>query len=289
MRSPKSPDYPPRVSAGPNSPASTNFVPKSSMTYGLPPSMVLAGNAWNMNTKIVESSFISQHRAEPKVDNNLHKMSIPAGRTHLAVQPIERIKTEKIKHEPVEIKTEQVKEEPAEVKCETEDLKVKVEPSSTSTSTSHSKSSHSSSSRDKHKDRSDKHHCRQCYKRSKIKKSNVGVQCHRDRRNSTSSLPKRPISPFTSSIQKSNADNLKLNLQVKSYKLLENQYSKDENSIYLRGLKYKDFIHIETYPNGGASVVHMYQDEIDVLSPEQLEELAQEYFKVRNFLIIIYF
>lgn len=280
LRSPKSPDYPPRVSAGPSSPPSSNFVTKSSMTYGLPESMVSIGNTWKTSSK----HFISQHRAEPKLDINHHKMSTPVGRTHIAVQPIQRIKAEKIKQEPTEIKTEKVKEEPAEIESEPVNLKLKVESSSSSSvPASHSKSSHSSSSsRDKNKDRSNRHHCSQCYRRSKIKKSNVGIQCPNDGIYSNS-IPKRPVSPFTSSIQKSNADNLKLNLQVKSYTILENQFTKNENSIYLQGLKYKDFIHIETYPNGGATVVHMYQDEIDVLSTEQLEELAQEYFKVSIF------
>jgi hypothetical protein len=46
-------------------------------------------------------------------------------------------------------------------------------------------------------------------------------------------------------------------------------------------LKYGRFIRIETYANGGATVVHMYQDEIDGLNKEEMEELVQEYFKVR--------
>lgn len=76
---------------------------------------------------------------------------------------------------------------------------------------------------------------------------------------------------------------MKLNLQVKNYKILDKQAdSKSDTSAYLQGFKYKDFIHVETYPNGGASVVHMYQDEINVLPSEQLEELAQEYFKASN-------
>jgi len=49
----------------------------------------------------------------------------------------------------------------------------------------------------------------------------------------------------------------------------------------LEQLKYGRFIRIETYANGGATVVHMYQDEIDCLNKEEMEELVQEYFKVR--------
>lgn len=49
----------------------------------------------------------------------------------------------------------------------------------------------------------------------------------------------------------------------------------------LEQLKFGRFIRIETYANGGATVVHMYQDEIDCLNKEEMEELVQEYFKVR--------
>ena len=39
---------------------------------------------------------------------------------------------------------------------------------------------------------------------------------------------------------------------------------------------------VETYPNGNASLVHMYQDEIDRLNlcDKELRELAEEFFKV---------
>ena len=45
-----------------------------------------------------------------------------------------------------------------------------------------------------------------------------------------------------------------------------------------RHMKYGHLIHIETDPNGGASVVHSYQDELASLSPSQLEEFKKEYF-----------
>lgn len=50
----------------------------------------------------------------------------------------------------------------------------------------------------------------------------------------------------------------------------------------LEQLKYGRFIRIETYANGGATVVHMYQDEIDCLNKEEMDELVQEYFKVSD-------
>ena len=44
--------------------------------------------------------------------------------------------------------------------------------------------------------------------------------------------------------------------------------------------KYGHLMHVETYPNGGATVCHMYEDEIKHLSPEQREEIAREFLDV---------
>ncbi|CAH1393069.1 unnamed protein product [Nezara viridula] len=48
----------------------------------------------------------------------------------------------------------------------------------------------------------------------------------------------------------------------------------------LENLKYNNFMKVEVYPNGGASVVHMFQDEIDSLPKSEIPELAKEFFKV---------
>lgn len=50
-------------------------------------------------------------------------------------------------------------------------------------------------------------------------------------------------------------------------------------SIY-GGLKYGRFFHIEVHSNGGASIVHMYQDEINSLSESEMDELTEEFFRV---------
>lgn len=274
LASPKSPDYPPRtLAAGPNSPAST-LLTKSSMTYGLP-----VMSAWK--------AFAVQPKAEPKHESSSsfrQCSSIPSSQAAVVVaaaaEPMDRLlaPVDKIKEEPTEINREQPADEP---KCKVE----------SSTLSPHKSSTHSTSSslRDKQRKEqrsSDRHHCTRCYKRSKIKRTSVGVQCQRDRRTSTASLCKSPAGggcTAVAGIQKSNADNLKLNLQVKNSKMLDKQ---SDTPVYLQGLKYKDYIHVETYPNGGASVVHMYQDEIDALTSEQLEELAQEYFKVSHFIFL---
>ena len=38
------------------------------------------------------------------------------------------------------------------------------------------------------------------------------------------------------------------------------------------------FIHIEQHPNGGASAVHMFQDEIEHLSEEEMRQLCEKFF-----------
>lgn len=127
------------------------------------------------------------------------------------------------------------------------------------------------------KEHSDRRHCSRCYKRSKIKRASIGVQCKRDR----TSHPLQQHKQMTGTFQKSNSENLRLNLGTKNCKTLNaNEIAIKHEQ--LEHLKYKKFIHIETYPNGGATAVHMYQDEISILSKEQVEELAQEYFKVKK-------
>ena len=44
--------------------------------------------------------------------------------------------------------------------------------------------------------------------------------------------------------------------------------------------KFSHLIHIEESPNGGASVVHSYMDELDKLSPADMQEFIRDYFSV---------
>ncbi|XP_066597682.1 uncharacterized protein [Prorops nasuta] len=224
------------------------------------------------------------------------KSSIEKSFSFDATKPIDNVLKKEIKEEPMEISTESVIVAPEEkvapdVKNESVGLnEIKpIESTSTtvikSTSSTISNSANvdaslckvtdasvhneksQSSSKEKH---SERRHCSRCYRRSKIKRASIGVQCRRDRH----SISSRSSS---CSLTKSLNDNLRINLQTKNSKVLQKIPSKNE---FLEDLKYKKFIHIETYPNGGATVVHMYQDEIDTLSTVQVEELAQEYFKV---------
>jgi len=125
--------------------------------------------------------------------------------------------------------------------------------------------SHSSSSSDR------KHHCSRCYKRSKIKRASIGVQCRRDKTIDKYVKHGCPDSSLRGGV-------LKIDYQTKHFSLPRPlPYTQP----CLEQLKYGRFIRIETYANGGATVVHMYQDEIDCLNKEEMEELVQEYFKVR--------
>ncbi|XP_032294554.1 lysine-specific demethylase RSBN1L isoform X2 [Drosophila virilis] len=127
--------------------------------------------------------------------------------------------------------------------------------SSSNSSSSHHKTSStssSSSSSSRHSSSFSSRDCSKCYKRSKIRRSSVGVQCiqHAPAAGAwqTNSLPK-PMA------------------NRKAPAGLEN-------------LKYGHYFQVEQYPNGGASVVHLYQHEIDALPPHEMEELVDEFFSV---------
>ncbi|XP_049807020.1 uncharacterized protein LOC126249409 [Schistocerca nitens] len=142
-------------------------------------------------------------------------------------------------------------------------------------STLKDRSDHSSSRENIIKDRrssssSDvKIRCSECHSRSKIKRVNVGVQCRRDKLSDKS----EKSDPGSSEVP----SGPKTNFQTKHYSLPRPPSC---SQCGVDNLKYGKFIRIETYANGGATVVHMYQDEIDCLSKSEMEELAKEYFKV---------
>jgi lysine-specific demethylase 9 len=130
--------------------------------------------------------------------------------------------------------------------------------SHSSSSNSHHKSSKSSSG--KSRSSSSRRECSKCYRRSKIKKVNTGVQT----RVETESPVKQPTR--------------KLEFEA-SHRVGVNRapVTIDTNLSYL---KYGRFYHIEVHPNGGASIVHMYQDELDTLSEAERNELVDEFFEL---------
>ena len=125
---------------------------------------------------------------------------------------------------------------------------VKVEEKSSRDKSSRDKSRHSSS-------RSSRE-CKKCYERRKVKRSNVGVQCR---------IEKQVVNKGS-----------------------HHQYSLSRPLISSNSMpswekhKYSSLMNVELYPNGGGTVVHMHQDEIDRLnlSDRELRDLAEEFFQV---------
>ncbi|XP_037811543.1 ras guanine nucleotide exchange factor R, partial [Lucilia sericata] len=114
--------------------------------------------------------------------------------------------------------------------------------SSSSSSNKHSSSLNSSSSSS-----SRSRECSRCYKRSKIRRVSVGTQ----------SAKHAPAPNITRTSRNNN-----------------------HIPVGLEHLKYGQYFEVEVYPNGGASVVHLYQDEIQNLSPDEMDELVNEFFEI---------
>lgn len=141
----------------------------------------------------------------------------------------------------------------------TRTVSTSLDPSSSkdpSKSKSSSRRSSSSSNRD----------CSRCYKRSKIKRINVGVQCTRSPPDKYSCS--QAINPLLEPTENCGA-----------YPVRDLHCPLDKLNPAAE-LKYERFFHIELHTNGGASVVHLYQDEINELSPEEMDELVDEFFAV---------
>lgn len=146
------------------------------------------------------------------------------------------------------------------------DNKLKNTPSTSLDPSSSSKDKTKSQSSSRRSSSSSNRDCSRCYKRSKIKRTNVGIQCTRSSPD-TSSCSK-PIDPLTQPTENCGA-----------YPMRDLHCPLDKLNPAV-GLKYERFFHIEVHTNGGASVVHLYQDEINELTPEEMDELVDEFFLV---------
>ncbi|XP_065355395.1 uncharacterized protein LOC135949875 [Calliphora vicina] len=116
-----------------------------------------------------------------------------------------------------------------------------------SLSSSSSSNKHSSLNSSSTSSSSRSRECSRCYKRSKIRRVSVGTQ----------SAKHTPAPNVTRTSRNNN-----------------------HIPIGLEHLKYGQYFEVEVYPNGGASVVHLYQDEIQNLSPDEMEELVNEFFEI---------
>lgn len=158
------------------------------------------------------------------------------------------------------IKTEVKRESGSSSKHSSSSTKSSSHQSSSTNHKSHSSSSqHKSSSSSSHKSSRSSKDCSRCYRRSKIKKVNIGIQAQQE-----SKEPKMPTKP--------------LEFEA-SHRVGVNRRPVVINT-NLSYLKYGRFYHIDVHPNGGASVVHMYQDELDTLKPDEMEELVKEFFEL---------
>ncbi|XP_042232609.1 uncharacterized protein LOC121873254 isoform X1 [Homarus americanus] len=120
---------------------------------------------------------------------------------------------------------------------------------------------------------SKKYDCAKCHKRSKIKRYNIGVQCRRDKTDAKSS----PNSLSGAASCVTQPCFAKVDYGSKHVSLPR---PPSHGKPGLEKYKYGQYMHVETYPNGDATVVHMYQEEIDALTKEEQDELAAEYLEV---------
>jgi len=67
---------------------------------------------------------------------------------------------------------------------------------------------------------------------------------------------------------------------TKPHRMSGNQLDYELKRSRHSGSKYGSLIHIETHPNGGASVVHAFDDELSTLSPREFSEFVREFFHV---------
>jgi len=290
ISSPRSPDYPPRVSVSPHPHSPDTTFSISMMSANSTVMDTAKYNEESTNNVAMCTDETIEYPFCPSPSRKLEDSQVDITKTVSSKQR-DTVDEKYITDRELKIESIEIKKEPTDSLRELEKVKSEQledsfsitvtdrmavataasQEKSTDTTVNSSSSSHSktySSSREK-RSKEDRRHCSRCQKRKGIKRASIGVQCKRDRH----VICGKPSLSFS----KSTNENLRLNLQTKNYKMLNNPLMKSE---LLEGLKYKKYIHIETYPNGGATVVHMYQDEIDSLSREQMDELAHEYFKV---------
>ncbi|XP_071522461.1 uncharacterized protein [Panulirus ornatus] len=117
-----------------------------------------------------------------------------------------------------------------------------------------------------------KYDCAKCHKRSKIKRYNIGVQCRRDKTDSKASNSLSGSAPCVNQLCFPKVDY--------GTKHISLPRPPSHGKPGLEKYKYGQYMHVETYPNGDATVVHMYQEEIDTLSKEEQDELAAEFLEV---------
>lgn len=151
--------------------------------------------------------------------------------------------------------------------------------SSLTTSTIVTSKEYNKSSSSRRSSSSSNRECSRCYKRSKIKRNSVGIQCRRQSHQAAVAMATvgdgSTVSVAAAATAKPAAmRHCMIGGGVGSAAAALPPVARGV------GLKYERYFHVEVHSNGGASVVHMYQDEIDALGKDEMNELVDEFFQV---------
>lgn len=201
--------------------------------------------------EVVPASKISDEKQPPKK---------PTQNSHMSENKENSIEKIDTPHKSKEHKPEIVLSNSIKTEASTEK---KEQKSSSKSSHNHhhhhhhsSKTSSSNKSSSRRSSSSSTKECSRCYRRSKIKRVNVGVQCLKYGDTFKQMIPTSTPLKITKTPCNPSTDGLYSNL------------------------KYGKMFHIEVHTNGGASIVHMYQNEINSLSETEMDELTDEFFRV---------
>lgn len=226
------------------------------------------------NPKPNENGIVSEIKKEPEIVSNDREFV-------LTTKNLERVRDELRQEEVLHGKKSPLKSVNASpikqelIKSESKSAPSSAHKNSSSGSNSHRHSSsnhHSSSSsshnrdRDHNKDRS--HHRSQGSHRSSHKKRyNVGVQCK---------IGDKKSSSTSSSSTGNSAGSTGSNYTKYAGFSLANPCPSLEGSVKY---KYGHLMRIETYPNGGGEVLHMWYDEIKDMNETDQEKVASEFIE----------
>ena len=200
----------------------------------------------------------------------------------------DQMKEKQIKEAPVKqdlIKTVQIKED--QIKVENDEAKLSEISSKLINGHHHEKSSSSHIKKDDKSDHS-KHRDRD---RHRPKRANIGIQCRRDKNlEKTVGFSVTNVESPLSGSGSSQPDARSGSEFVCSPRFAGYSMA---NPCYNLGSKYRfgSLMRVETYPNGGGKVLHLWQDEFSHFSELDQEELAKDFIMVKlkvDFLVIFF-
>lgn len=226
-----------------------------------------------VDVKLIETEQIKVEKPEPSIETEPNEIIVPVSKisddkppktlnqnNHISENKensIEKIEPpHKAKEPKIEFVLNNSIKSDTNISSEQKEKKSSAKDSHHYRSHHHSSKTSSSKSSSRRSSCSSTRECSRCYRRSKIKRVNVGVQCLKY------GVPTSTMKPTST--------------PLKVAKTLTN----DVDASLYSDLKYGKYFHIEVHTNGGASIVHMYQSEINSLSETEMEELTEEFFRV---------